>query len=79
MKSVVLIKDLLIISPYTKIKDIHVSVLYCNCRSLILTDVNGGCVHYARSFAIAQAQIGPKLVSVIPNSGVSAVEGGWMY
>ena len=30
---------------------------------------------YTRSFAIAQAQMGPKLVSVIRNSGVSAVEG----
>ena len=28
-----------------------------------------------RSFAIAQAQMGPKLESVIRNSGVSAVEG----
>ena len=31
-------------------------------------------VHYARSFAIVQAQIGLKLVSVIRNSRVSAVE-----
>ena len=32
-------------------------------------------VRYARSFAIAQAQMGPKLVSFIWNSGLSAVEG----
>ena len=32
-------------------------------------------VHYARSFAIAQAQMGPKSVSVIWNSRVSDVEG----
>ena len=38
MKSVILIKDL---SPRTRIKDM--SGLNCNCRSLILTDVNGGC------------------------------------
>ena len=41
MKSVVLIKDLLIFSPYTRIKDL--SGLYCNDRSLILTDDSGGC------------------------------------
>ena len=32
-------------------------------------------VHYARSFVIAQAQMGLKLVSVVWNSRVSAVEG----
>ena len=32
-------------------------------------------VHYARSFAIVQAQMVPKLMSVMWNSGVSAVEG----
>ena len=31
-------------------------------------------VHYARSFAVVQAQTRPKLTSVIRNSGVSAVE-----
>ena len=30
---------------------------------------------YARSFAVAQAQMGPTLVSVIQNNGMSAVEG----
>ena len=30
---------------------------------------------YARSFVIAQAQMGPNLVFVIWNSGMSAVEG----
>ena len=32
-------------------------------------------VRYARSFAIVQTQMGPKLVSIVRNSGVSAVEG----
>ena len=32
-------------------------------------------VRYARSFVSAQAQMGPKLVSVIQNSGVSTPEG----
>ena len=41
MKSVVLMKDLLIFIPWIRIKDI--SELYYNCRSLILTNVNGGC------------------------------------
>ena len=41
LKSVVVIKVLLIFSSWTKIKDI--SGLYCNCSSLILTDVNDGC------------------------------------
>ena len=30
-----------------------------------------------RSVAIAQAQMGPKLVSVTQNSGVSAIDGGF--
>ena len=51
----------------------EVSFLYCNCRSLILTDVDCGWgyvpVRCVMSFAIAQAQMGPKLVSVIQNSG----------
>ena len=41
MKSVVVMKDLLLFSPSTRIKDI--SGLLCNYRSLILTDINGGC------------------------------------
>ena len=36
-------------------------------------------VRFARSFAIAHAQMGPKSVSVIRNSGVSATEGFQMY
>ena len=32
-------------------------------------------VRYVRLFAIAEAQMGPKLVSIVQNNGVSAVEG----
>ena len=32
-------------------------------------------VHYARSFAIAQAQMGPKLLAVIWNSGCPLLRG----
>ena len=58
----------------------HIWGLYCNCRSLILIDVNGGCglsVRYVRSFAIVLAQMGLKLVSVIWNSRVSTVLRGF--
>ena len=36
-------------------------------------------VRYMRLFAIAQAQMGLKLLSIIWNSWVSTVKGFWMY
>ena len=67
----------MIFSPIDKNQGHICHGLYCNCRSLILTDVDGGCMWLVsvHSFAIAQAQMGLKLVSIIWNNGVSAVEG----
>ena len=74
MKSVVLIKDLSLDKNQG-----HLGYV-ATVGSVILADVSDGCgynisVSYAKSFAIVQAQMGPKLVSVIRNSRVSTVEG----
>ena len=38
-----------------------------------------GVANNTRSFAIVQAQMEPKLVSIIWNSMISAIKGGWRY
>ena len=44
MKSVVPIKNLLILALRQESRTyMYLGYNYCNCRSLILTDVNGGC------------------------------------